>query len=308
MDHLIDPAFLTDYIPPPPSPSTKSKSPTPPPIRVPMARPKKTAAKKKKTPDPPIQPSPTKKKVDAETETKKENETKKPKPKPKSKAKKEDEDDDSSTRHIWTHKQQVTFLEEIAKAHANGFGTDNANLKKEGWTALTKKMLAKHKFAPTATQIKNQKAFLRRTFMDLKFLRDQSGFGWDEDRSIVTADDTVWTELLEAHPRREFRKLKDKPFLVYDLAYSVFNGKAASGDLAEQEVFPATTDAVKLSAAAKRKAAQLDTSDSDIEVDPISSVQTSTTNTTKRVRDNKNSRQIRDGRYQRRDPLGFSEG
>ncbi|KNF03414.1 hypothetical protein PSTG_03354 [Puccinia striiformis f. sp. tritici PST-78] len=146
-------------------------------------------------------------------------------------------------------------------------------------------MLAKHKFAPTATQIKNQKAFLRRTFMDLKFLRDQSGFGWDEDRSIVTADDTVWTELLEAHPRREFAKLKDKPFLVYDLAYSVFNGKAASGDLAEQEVFPATTDAVKLSAAAKRKAAQLDTSDSDIEVDPISSVQTSTTNTTKRKAD-----------------------
>ncbi|KNE96999.1 hypothetical protein PSTG_09737 [Puccinia striiformis f. sp. tritici PST-78] len=183
MDHLIDPAFLTDYIPPPP-PSTKSKSPTPPPVRVPMARPKKTAAKKKKTPDPPIQPSPTKK----------------------------------------------------------------------------------------------------------KFLRDQSGFGWDEDQSIVTANDVVWTELLEAHPWREFTKLKDKPFPVYDLAYSVFNGKAASGDLAEQEVFPATTDAVKLSAAAKRKACtQLDTSDSDVEVDPISSVQTSTTNPTKRVRDNKNS-------------------
>ncbi|KAI7960059.1 hypothetical protein MJO29_005127 [Puccinia striiformis f. sp. tritici] len=191
MDHLIDPAFLTDYIPPPP-PSTKSKSPTPPPVRVPMARPKKTAAKKKKTPDPPIQPSPTKKKVNAETETKKENET--------------------------------------------------------------------------------------------------NGFGWDEDQSIVTANDVVWTELLEAHPWREFTKLKDKPFPVYDLAYSVFNGKAASGDLAEQEVFPATTDAVKLSAAAKRKACtQLDTSDSDVEVDPISSVQTSTTNPTKRVRDNKNS-------------------
>ncbi|KAI7956347.1 hypothetical protein MJO29_007746 [Puccinia striiformis f. sp. tritici] len=95
-----------------------------------MARPKKTAAKKKKTPDPPIQPSPTEKKDDAETETKK------------------------------THKQQVTFLEQITKAHANGLGTNNTNLKKEGWTALTKKMLAKHKFAPTATQIKNQKAFL----------------------------------------------------------------------------------------------------------------------------------------------------
>ncbi|KNE95097.1 hypothetical protein PSTG_11574 [Puccinia striiformis f. sp. tritici PST-78] len=80
-----------------------------------------------------------------------------------------------------------------------------------------------------------------------------------------------------------------RPTMLCGRTYSMFNGKAASGDLAEQEVFPATTDAVKLSAVTKGKAAQLDTSDSDVEVNPISSVQTSTTNTTKRVQDNKNS-------------------
>ncbi|KAI7934856.1 hypothetical protein MJO28_016520 [Puccinia striiformis f. sp. tritici] len=123
------------------------------------------------------------------------------KPNPKSKVKKEkDEDDDASTRHVWTTAQQVTILEEIVNGHATRHGTNNGNLKKEGWTTLVKKMLAKHGFSPTASQIKNQKQFLCRTFLDVKFLRNQSGFGWDEDRSVVTAGDNVWQELLGAHP------------------------------------------------------------------------------------------------------------
>ncbi|KNE88144.1 hypothetical protein PSTG_18461 [Puccinia striiformis f. sp. tritici PST-78] len=123
------------------------------------------------------------------------------KPNSKSKVKKEkDEDDDASTRHVWTTAQQVTILEEIVKGHATGHGNNNGNLKKEGWTTLVKKMLAKHGFSPTASQIKNQKQFLCRTFLDVKFLRNQSGFGWDEDRSVVTAGDNVWQELLGAHP------------------------------------------------------------------------------------------------------------
>ncbi|KAI7943146.1 hypothetical protein MJO29_012990 [Puccinia striiformis f. sp. tritici] len=219
------------------------------------------------------------------------NNDQKKKAKSKIKAKKED-DDDSSTRHIWTIAQQTTFLEQMAEANANGLGTDNGNLKKEAWTALSKKMQAKHGFTPTSIQIKNQKTALRRTFFDVKFLRDQSGFGWDDDLAIVTADDDVWKELLEAHPRREFAKVRDKPFPMYELAYSVFDGKSASGDLAEQEMVPTTTQAVKLTAASKRKATKTNLSDSgsdsEIEVDVASSAQTAT-NTTKRVRVSKNT-------------------
>ncbi|KNE95127.1 hypothetical protein PSTG_11604 [Puccinia striiformis f. sp. tritici PST-78] len=225
MDHLIDPAFLTEYIPPPAPASTKSKSSTPPPARFPMARAKKTTSKAKKTSDPAIIiPTPSKTPINKTTdplqnisEAIKDDlmtttfvESKKAKPK----KTKKDDDDDSSTRHIWTTAQQATFRKEIANGHTNGFSTNNGNLKKEGGRALTKKMLAKHGFAPTAGQIKNQKAFLRQTFVDVKFLHNQSGFGWDEDQSLVTADEDVWAELLEAHPRREFSKLKDKPFPV----------------------------------------------------------------------------------------------
>ncbi|KAI7945199.1 hypothetical protein MJO28_010894 [Puccinia striiformis f. sp. tritici] len=197
-----------------------------------MARAKKTTSKAKKTSDPAIIiPTPSKTSINKTTdptqnisEAIKDDlmtttlvESKKAKPK---KIKKDD-DDDSSTRHIWTTVQQATFLKEIANGHTNGFSTNNGNLKKEGGRALTKKMLAKHGFAPTAGQIKNQKAFLRQTFVDVKFLHNQSGFGWDEDQSLVTADEDVWAD--------------------------------------------------------------------EVEVEPVSLVQTTTTNTTKRVQDNKNT-------------------
>ncbi|KAI7953441.1 hypothetical protein MJO28_005988 [Puccinia striiformis f. sp. tritici] len=315
MEGLIDPAFLMEYIPPHDPPSAKSRSPTPPPPAT-MTRSKRTTAKPKKNPVQPIKPAPIKstspiekqdpepkddskntknddsktaKKDDSKT-TKKDDSKKKAKSKSKAK---EEEDDDSTTRHIWTIPEQTTFLEQMAEANANGQGTDNGNLKKEAWTALSVKMKAKHGFTPTSAQIKTQKTALRRIFLDVKFLRDQSGFGWDDDLAIVTADDDVWKELLEAHPRREFGKMKDKPFPMYDLAYSVFNGKSATRDLAEQEMVPTTTQAVKLTATSKRKATKTNISDSgsdsEIEVEPASSAQTATTNTTKRVRMPKNN-------------------
>ncbi|OAV87786.1 hypothetical protein PTTG_11315, partial [Puccinia triticina 1-1 BBBD Race 1] len=86
---------------------------------------------------------------------------------------------------------------------------------------------------------------------------DQSGFGWDNNRGTVTADEAVWEELIAAHPRQNFGKLKDKPFPVYDLAFSVFLGKAATGEIANSELVPTTTKAVKLTPAAKRKTSHL---------------------------------------------------
>ncbi|KAH9453569.1 hypothetical protein Pst134EA_024438 [Puccinia striiformis f. sp. tritici] len=193
MEGLIDPAFLMEYIPPRDPPSAKSRSPTPPPPAT-MTRSKRTTAKSKNKAVQPIKQTPmtaknddpktaennnskTAKNDDSKTaendnsktakndnskpakndtpKTTKNNDQKK-KAKSKIKAKKED-DDDSSTRHIWTIAQQTTFLEQMAEANANGLGTDNGNLKKEAWTALSKKMQAKHGFTPTSIQIKNQK-------------------------------------------------------------------------------------------------------------------------------------------------------
>ena len=71
-------------------------------------------------------------------------------------------------------------------------------------------------------QIKNQKNVIQTLFFDYKFLGSQSGFGWDDNKKKFPADLRAWSELIEAHPRRNFGKLKDKPFALYKLAEKVF--------------------------------------------------------------------------------------
>ncbi|KAI7933308.1 hypothetical protein MJO28_017720 [Puccinia striiformis f. sp. tritici] len=98
------------------------------------------------------------------------------------------------------------------------------------------------------------------------------------------ADESVWDKIFAAHPRREFNRLVDKPFPLYDLAYSVFNRKSASGKMAALERAPTTTMTVKATPASKHKAAVVNHDNSDIEVDPTSSV---TSASTKRICESK---------------------
>jgi hypothetical protein len=97
-------------------------------------------------------------------------------------------------------------------------------------------------------------------------------------------------------------KLKDKPFPLYDLAASVWDGTAATGDFAESAIPPTATNSIKpstnstktatkpikLTPAEKRKLISADDDNTDIDVEPTASVQTNTTAPTKRVRENKN--------------------
>ncbi|EFP92903.1 uncharacterized protein PGTG_19021 [Puccinia graminis f. sp. tritici CRL 75-36-700-3] len=112
--------------------------------------------------------------------------------------------------------------------------TDNGNLKKEGWTGVMNGLDDYLNLKLTCDQIKNQKNAIRSLFFDYKFLCEQSGFG----KFTVTADQGTWDELIQAHPRRNFGKLKDKPFPIYDLAERVFVGNFATGKSVNKHVPP----------------------------------------------------------------------
>ncbi|OAV85668.1 hypothetical protein PTTG_07122 [Puccinia triticina 1-1 BBBD Race 1] len=197
MDHNIDPAVLMDI--PPPAP--------------PSALPVKRSATIAPSPEPSLcstKPPPKKKSA----------------PKKARKKAKSNEDDDNnnieskSPPHIWTNDQRSALLELIATEFAAGKQTDNGGLKKEAWPGVVKKLNEKLGTNLTGNQCRNQKNTLRRLFIDLKFLRGQSGFGWDEECKTVTADE------------------KDKPFPLYDLALSVFDGTAATGGTAGAHLPP----------------------------------------------------------------------
>ncbi|KAI7943242.1 hypothetical protein MJO29_013086, partial [Puccinia striiformis f. sp. tritici] len=227
INSFIDPAFLPVSIPVPNSETLRGKSAPMVTLKKPPQKknvPKKQVATKKAV-------SQTKKTVE-EDESKSELETK---------------------RIEWTTTLKQTLLELFAEQKPARLATDTTGLKKEGWTMMAKKMNARYDLGFTVTTIRNQKNLLRQQFSDYQFLCGQSGFGWDNDQGAVTADKSVWDEIFAAHPQCEFNKLVDKPFPLYDLAYSVFNGKSASGKMVTLERVPTTTTANKVTPASKQE-------------------------------------------------------
>jgi hypothetical protein len=125
-------------------------------------------------------------------------------------------------------------------------------------------------------------------------LRERSGFGWDNEKQVPTADSVAWAELFAAHPCRGFAKYKEKPFPLYDLAHQVFSGTFSTGELAsenlpnlndnpEADTTPTNREGKRPTKTTKRPAMILDPNDSNLEIEPTSSAQQ-----TKRTRKGKN--------------------
>lgn len=64
----------------------------------------------------------------------------------------------------------------------------------------------------------------------MKKLRGQSGFGWDDERQMVTAPSDVWDEYLKTHPKAKPWRKKTYP-LFEDMAELV-DGVIATGKAA----------------------------------------------------------------------------
>ncbi|PLW37422.1 hypothetical protein PCANC_14852 [Puccinia coronata f. sp. avenae] len=133
-------------------------------------------------------------------------------------------------------------------------------------------------------QLKNAKNKLRNVYVNVKFLRERSGFGWDNEKQVPTADSVVWAKLLTSHPRRAFAKYKDKPFPLYDLAHQVFSGTFATGKSAAEnlpnlkdglkaDTTPTNQEGKRPAKTTKQPAMILDPDDSNLEINPPLSAQ-----------------------------------
>jgi hypothetical protein len=159
---------------------------------------------------------------------------------------------DVTIPHLWSTNHKAKLLELLATETAAGHATDNGNLKKEGWTNVMNTLNEYFSSNLNREKIKNQKNVLCSLYADYKFLCGQSGFGWDNEKCTVTADPKTWDELILAHPRRNFKKLKEKPFPLFNLAKRVFTGTYATGKVANSLV-PPTEDPTSLPKSIKKK-------------------------------------------------------
>ncbi|KAI7934019.1 hypothetical protein MJO29_016590 [Puccinia striiformis f. sp. tritici] len=132
--------------------------------------------------------------------------------------------------HPWTDDQRVALLAFIHDQISLGKGTDNGNLKSEGWTAVRKDMFDRFEITFDNEQLKNQKGSICKLYVDLKFLKNRSGFGWNGATGMVTANKGTWKELIQAHPKRKFASLRKMTIHWFDLADELFDTASAKGD------------------------------------------------------------------------------
>ncbi|MBA0730370.1 hypothetical protein Golax_004653, partial [Gossypium laxum] len=57
--------------------------------------------------------------------------------------------------------------------------------------------------------------------------KDNSGFGWDEYRQMVVAEDAAWNSYISSH--KAFGQFRHRSFLYYDQLTSIYAKERATG-------------------------------------------------------------------------------
>ncbi|XP_077226070.1 uncharacterized protein At2g29880-like [Tasmannia lanceolata] len=130
------------------------------------------------------------------------------------------------SRTIWTQPMTHYFIElmidEVGKGNNNSQG-----FSKQAWTHMTRLFNSKFGVQFSKDHLKNRHKTLKRLYNDVKLLLDQSGFGWDEQREMITADDVVWNNYIEAHP--DATKYRFRPILKFNDLKVIFGNTIAAG-------------------------------------------------------------------------------
>jgi hypothetical protein len=93
-----------------------------------------------------------------------------------------------------------------------------AELEKQGLTGISK------------AQLQSKHSELKKKYSAFQKLVENSGFGWDEENQLPTADPSVWDKYLEKHP--EAKEFRNKTLPHYQSLHEIFSGSVATGHYA----------------------------------------------------------------------------
>jgi hypothetical protein len=99
----------------------------------------------------------------------------------------------------WTHEMEQVLFSELMDQARDGKRAD-AGFKKEAWVAVREEVQRVYTGPPvyiTIDKLKSKELVYKGLYKDWKFLRDQSGFGWDEETQMITASDQAWDDIIK---------------------------------------------------------------------------------------------------------------
>ncbi|TFK78634.1 hypothetical protein K466DRAFT_606798 [Polyporus arcularius HHB13444] len=130
---------------------------------------------------------------------------------------------------IWTSANDETLVTVLEKATEDGERGDNG-WKKPAWTAAARALAN-----PSVGGVKSadgcREHWTKQLVKDYNqvhtLITTISGFGWSEERGVVTAEDAVWDELIKSNPR--LKKWRTKHFPLFTRIGSLLDGSQAQG-------------------------------------------------------------------------------
>jgi len=110
--------------------------------------------------------------------------------------------------------------------------TSNSSWHSTAWVEAEKALDGSEKSSggckKTGVSCQNRWTALKKVYVQVKQLRDKSGFGWDEGLSRVTATNEVWDALVKSEPK--LAKWRKTAFPLYDSIHELVVGTVATGE------------------------------------------------------------------------------
>ncbi|XP_040382821.1 uncharacterized protein LOC102702962 [Oryza brachyantha] len=122
-----------------------------------------------------------------------------------------------------------SFLIQLLKDHdVPGYRTHNA-WSKDAWTSIASQLNNRFSLLYTVNQVKQKKQDLKKEYRSVKDLLAGSGFGWDSERMMVDAPESVWATFAARKNSKEPLQWKDKSYPYFDELSALYDGRYAEG-------------------------------------------------------------------------------
>ncbi|XP_040383913.1 uncharacterized protein LOC102711297 [Oryza brachyantha] len=133
----------------------------------------------------------------------------------------------TTKRAKWSHQMKLFRIELLTDHDVPGFRTQNA-WSKEAWTNIVCCLNTKFSTSFTTNQVKQKEQDLKKNYRSVKDLLHQSGFGWDSDRMMVSAPQSVWDTFAD-RKNKDAIHWRDKSFPYFDDLGPLYDGRYAEG-------------------------------------------------------------------------------
>ena len=131
----------------------------------------------------------------------------------------------------WTMQQKEILLDLILDEKREGtIGIDNS-IKKPVWTRLETQFAIRTHWSYGRQQLQTALHNMKKKYEAFMAVKANSGWGWDHERNIPTAEDDVWAAYVKAHPEAKEFRFQTLPLL--DKLDELFSGTVVSGEHAK---------------------------------------------------------------------------